>query len=413
MAANTALNGSNFVFHIAITRLLTTVQYGEFGSLLSGVTVMFVLLTSLEAAVVQRVAVHFKQFGQGSLRQVATPALKIVTAATVIALVLSPLVTSLLRLPSELPMILVALWIGPMAWATVLQGALVGRGQYAFVSCMVLLNGAVRFAVGIPLTAAGAGVTGAIFGTTLSAWAPALILTWVLRHELLDRGEGPTLSGGHVLRSAAAIGGFTVLISLDTWMARRLLSGTDAGLYVAASTLGKIPLFLPAAINLVIFPRLAADHGRGPRARRYLLIGLGISAALCGCACLILVGFSSECLSLLFGHKFRPASPAVAPVVLGYSATVLSTQLCYFFIARGSRLSQAGWPAVVVLIGMAAAFHSSPRVLGLDVLVVDGTLLVFLAIWAAAMLVFAGDELEGGPDPPGEIQLEPIIEPYA
>ena len=124
----------------------------------------------------------------------------------------------------------------------------------------------------------GLGVTGAMLAGTLAAIVTLGIVAWPLRREFhsSQRSAGPLLAMGDGLAALLALGGFWVFASTDTFLVRHLMAPHPAGLYAAAVTGSRIALFAPAAFVTLVFPRFAATHGRGPEARRLLVLSMGV-----------------------------------------------------------------------------------------------------------------------------------------
>lgn len=73
--------------------------------------------------------------------------------------------------------------------------------------------------------------------------------------------------------------------SADVVIVRHFFSPFDAGLYTAASILGRIVLFLPMAVSLVLFPKFVHNWTLGDSSRGLLYRGLGLTALLSGAVC--------------------------------------------------------------------------------------------------------------------------------
>jgi O-antigen/teichoic acid export membrane protein len=164
------------------------------------------------------------------------------------------------------------------------------------------------------------------------------MLLFATRSTVLRPG-GLRMQRGDAFRSVAGLGGATLLTSIDAWMARYFLPPAHAGFFAAASTAGRISLFLPGAITTVVFPSMAATSGRGPEARAQLLRsgGLVVGVSLLAAAVLALV--PDLVVSVLFGDKFASAAPILPIIALADAGIAVVSLLVYFFLARRSRWS--------------------------------------------------------------------------
>ncbi len=100
-------------------------------------------------------------------------------------------------------------------------------------------------------------MTGALLGTALGE-AAALMHAG---RAAWPASPGPThrLSIGDVAGTTAVVTGLFAFTTIDLFLARHFLPGATSGAYVAAATIGKTILALPAAAMSVAYPRLVAS----------------------------------------------------------------------------------------------------------------------------------------------------------
>ena len=378
-AASAAVNLSNFLFHVAVSRLLGPSNYSALGSLLNVLVVVSVPLGALQAAVTQAEA---RARGTGGGVRVKT----LVFRATLWSLVatalfagLSPEIKGFLHFSSPWSIIVLSGWILPSAIGAVLQGVLMGRLRFAPVAlAMAGGTGFGRLALGVAMVAAGFGVEGAVAASVVGQVVMTVALLPLLRHELFS-GSGDKrkerIGGRQTLLSLVALGGYAVLMSMDTVLARHYLTSREAGWYTAAATAGKIAMFLPGAVALVAFPRFSVGDGRSREARSALRFALPVILALGLLAALIMLAFSSIVVSVLFGASYRGADGTLA--ILGFEAMLLGllSLLMYFQLARRSTNSLVPWSAVVVAALTIVLFHRDPQAIALDMVVAVGSAL--------------------------------------
>lgn len=371
LAASLGMNVTNFVFHAVVGRLLGPIGYGELTPIINVVAVLALPIAALEAAVTQAVAERGVSEPQAGVRHMLVRATAggLILAAAWVAL--TPLVARFLHLPSSVPAALLAPWLATVAPAAVLQGVMLGRRRYAPVAVCQLGSAAVRLASGIVFVEIGLGVSGAVGATAMSGVAILAILVAASGRTLASRGVPVVPSAGDSMRSMASLAGVTVLTSIDVWLARRFLAPAGAGLFSSASTLGRIALFIPGAVMAVVFPALVSVGPDQSAVRRLLLRAAGYISALSLAAAGALAGFSAFALRVLFGPSFLAARPVVGILALAYAAACLVVLLEYFFLAQRSRWSWFAWAASLAALAAALLYHSGPRALSLDMLVVN------------------------------------------
>ena len=385
-AATAAVNLSNFVFHVAVSRLLGPANYSALGSLLNVLVIISVPLGALKAAVTQAEARSRGTGGGVAVKSLVIRAALWSLVATALLIGLSPEVKSFLHFSSPWSVVVLSAWILPAAIGAVLQGVLMGRVRFALVAyAMAGGTGLGRLALGVVLVAAGLGVEGAVAASVIGQVITTVALLPLLRHDLFPRSSGggqERVGGRQALLSLLALGGFAVLVSMDTVLARHYLAPRDAGWYTAAATGGRIAMFLPGAVALIAFPRFSVGDGRSREARSALRLAFPATFGLGLLAALVMLGFSGVVVSLLFGSRYQGAHIALG--ILGLEAMLLGlvSLLIYFHLARRSMAALLSWSGVLVGVLMVVLFHRDPEAIALDMLVAAGSALV-LAIPAA------------------------------
>jgi O-antigen/teichoic acid export membrane protein len=268
------------------------------------------------------------------------------------------------------------------------RGRLFGAHRHGRAAASLLVEPAVRLALGVPLAAA-AGATGAALGVMAGGWAALAVAHGVRPLERrplkgsdpLSRGDADR-GGAAAVATGPAIAAFLALALVqnqDVLLANALLTDHDAGQFAVLSTLGGIAAFATTTIPLVLLPRA---RGGEPRA---LTAALGAAAAL-GLGAVAVVALAPHAIvSVGFGEQFTGVAGLVAPYVgamaiLGV-ARVLVAQRC----AVG-----AGWRFAAAVGGVAAlqalailAFARTPGA-------------VAACTFIAAMLLVGASYAEGG-----------------
>jgi glycosyltransferase involved in cell wall biosynthesis/O-antigen/teichoic acid export membrane protein len=384
----TVVNVSNFAFHVVLGRWLGPESYGVLVTLLSVTAILTVPLAAVQTTVTLSVA----ELPEGEEAPPLGRLIRITVGVGAAAVVLWTLATSsvdgfLHLAKSPTATIVLGLWLLPSIVIAVLQGVLIGQRRFKVVALSQLVGvGLARLFLGIVLVKAGLGVTGAIAATVIGAAISCMLLLPALRPQLTWRGTFVPRARDALL-AAGALGGATVLLGLDTWLARHFLGAGDAGYFAAAATAGRAALFLPAAITVVYFPRLAASRGAGPEARRALFRCLGLVAAVAFGTATVITLLPGATIGVMFGAGYGPSSGIVGLLAFADAAIALGTCLVYFHVARRSRVALGAWPVCALAAVLAALFHGSDLVLAVDMLVSGIAFLVGMAVPTAAAVL--------------------------
>ena len=282
------VNGSNYLFHVVISRMLGPADYGALAALLAIVLVLSVPFGVIQTAIADKTATLRSTGREDDVRALGGSALKTTMpfawgAGLVVAL-FAPLLSVFLDVD-----IVSALLLAPFVVASVptsvALGVLQGEHRFQALAALQLTTTVLRLALGITLVWAGLGVIGAVLATTLSA---ALTVPLAFRSLRVGRRAWRTAH-----RTLAAVRGdlapallgltcFWLLAEADIALARHFLGGDESGYYSSAGLLARALLFLPAAIGVVAFPRFVAARADDAERMRWLqasTIGVGVAGA--------------------------------------------------------------------------------------------------------------------------------------
>ncbi|MFN8127130.1 MAG: hypothetical protein U0R64_11560 [Candidatus Nanopelagicales bacterium] len=345
---------ANLLFHAVVGRALTSEEYGALGTVLAAMTLVAVPLSALQTA---------------SARATATAGLTAATARTLIVrtTVYSAPVVVLLMLAAapvadflHLETIWDAAILAPTllvaALIAVVRGLLLGIGRSGVVAGSYIVSTVVRLGPGL-LLAMVAGVTGALLGTLLGELC-ALVMVAL---SALRAGDGQVarLSGGDYVRTGLVVSGLFVFTTVDLFLARHFLPAAASGGYVAAATIGKTVLALPAAAISIAYPRLVAgwSDGKPAPAMRSSLLVVGLPALLAASVVALLPGLV---LGLLYGPGTFAGVEQVTRIlalVAGLSAFV--SVLVHAGMARSRWTMWLPWAAAAVEIAVICTWHGS------------------------------------------------------
>ncbi|WP_246351485.1 polysaccharide biosynthesis protein [Nocardia barduliensis] len=274
-------NVAGYLLQLLAGRWLGVTGYSEFASLLA-----VQLLCAVPALALQNVVARelVRGAGTAALRGLQWRCAVIVAA---VAAVLVPLVA-------------VALHVGVAATAAALGAApalVLLSGEQG------VLQGSKRFrALGVVLGAAGiARVTPALVvlalggGATLALWAAACgiaaaaLLARIVAGAPSPRARADTEPGAiaapgvlPVLRAAQVQAALMALSSADLIVVRVVLDDVDASRYALGTIAAKIAFWLPQAVGVVLYPRMAqpTHSASAIRAALAVLSGIGLIAVL-------------------------------------------------------------------------------------------------------------------------------------
>jgi len=379
LAASVLSNSFNYLYQVTMGRLLTQVQYGELLALLSLFYMFSVVFATVNTSVTKFVSVYSArgqmELVRGLVRRATRVLLVAGLAVFLVVALLSPLVSSFLRIDSPVYLVILFASVPFGLVLPVYQGAL--RGLQRFISLGISTSSWSLFKLlfSVALVLAGYGLLGGVGGVFL-AHVFAFLLTWYLLRDVLE-GNAQDVPLGEILRYSwgafLALFAYTALWNADMIVVKHYLPAETAGLYSAVSVLGKIALFAPGAIALVLFPEASKLHERGGNPLKVLLSAMLLSGLLSGAVVLLYALFPEEVVLLVYGAKYLNASKylwkyALAMAFLALTSVVLNYALSIGRMAIGAALSLSLALEVAVLV----AYHGSLGEVVLGLLLASG-----------------------------------------
>lgn len=391
-------NVASYLLHLPAGRWLGPAGYGEFASLLAAQLVLAVPALALQT-VIAREAVHGAD--TAVLRRLGR---RCALIAAVVALALVPVVSWALDTS-------IAGAFGSLVTAPLLvlvateQGLLQGRARFAALSVVLAAAGIAKVVPAVAVLAAGGGPGSALLAGAVGTGAVAVAATLFVgrgepehpgeperpgKPEHPDPGSAPRIPGAAaVLRASQVQLALIALTSLDLMLARMLLDADSAGLYALGAVATKVAFWLPQAVGVVLYPRMAnpAESASAVRSALAVLVGLGAAlvaaAAICAPIVPLLVGDAYEpvqsllwlfalqgaCLAVLQGALLsaiagdRTALAGVAWVGLVVEAVLMATVAAtveqFIAVAVGVAAVTAAVVSVLAVRGASAAVKTS------------------------------------------------------
>lgn len=367
--------GLNYLYQIALGRLLHPETYGAFGALFGLFYLLWIFGQSLQLHLARSTA-------QGRKLPIQSfwPLIWVGLGIALLVSALSIPLAHWLRLDSPL-------WIVWLAFTWLLclplpiaKGILQGRQQFAPLATLNILEPAVKLLAGIGLVSFGWGLWGA-----WGAWSVGALLAFFFALQALI---SPTsLTSAKTTRSTVfskghTEGGLALWVALvlaiptnvDLLIVKATFSLHDAGLYTAAAVLGKGFLFLALGVSAVLLPK-AASAANTRESKGYLTKALRVAGLLNGLGALVCALAPALLVQLLFGEAYLESAPWVRLYGLAMLAFTGVALLANYALARSLRRVLWGLAALsaleigaLVLLGASSPLQVIGILLGFHVL---------------------------------------------
>lgn len=335
-------NICSYLIHLTASRWwLDTADYGELAVGLSALLVLGVAALAVQAVVARAVVQHADRgaIGRVTWQTTAVVAVLAVLIAPGLAVATSIGVGTALAAFAAAPLLVI---VGAG------QGVLQGRGAFRLLAWVLAGVGVLRTVPVMVALALGAGPTGALVAGAAGTGCAAILTTVAVRSSGSSRP--PVQSSAHpaeptLLDVAHACGVQLVLIvaaSIDLLLSRTVLTADAAGIYALGAIATKVAFWLPQAVGVVVYPRLADPA----TSRRALTRAIGVVAAI-GVTLTILAGIAGPLVPIVVRPDYRPLVGVLwIFAYTGGALAVLQVALLSAIARRDTRIAWLTWIVV-------------------------------------------------------------------
>lgn len=356
----------NYVYQIYMGRALGPEDYGVFGSLFAIFYMISISGGTIQTSMTRFVSKLKAENDYGNLSFLFSGLVKRMAFLGVLAffifILASGHIASFLKIGSNVPVIIVGATLLFSLLLPVGLGALQGLQRFGQLGFIIVLGSSLKLFFGIILVSVGFGVSGALGALVISA-VFALIAALIPIRSLFTQGKNDFDFSGlykYAFPTMVAVFCFTVPANVDVIIAKHVFTAYEAGLYTAASVLGKIIIFLPGAISIVMFPKVSEMHTQKKDTIGILNRCLFYVGILSGTVAIGYFFFPSLAAKIMFGSEYIGAAPLVRLYGVAMFFFSLTVVLMFYNLAIHSlRYIYVFASFTFLLIGLLSLFHSS------------------------------------------------------
>lgn len=316
----------NLFYQLYMVRHLTPVDYGILNSLLALLLIVSVPAGTLQTAITKFVSGFHAHKQWGQIKFFLSKFSKIVFLFGITFSLIIILCSSYISLFLHIPSIGLVVAVGVLMLVSVFLplglGGLQGLQMFRWLGLSGIMGSGLKLALGITFVSLGFSVMGALGACIVSSLSMLLLSFVPLRRFILEKsrlsaGSTETTNPGNSLDKidytevykyflpvAITFLCFMALVNGDVILVKHFFSPLEAGYYSIAQMVGKIILFLPGAITIVMFPKASNLHAHGKDTRSILKKSLLMAGFLCGGASLVCILFPSLTIKLLSGKEY-------------------------------------------------------------------------------------------------------------
>ncbi|OZC81571.1 polysaccharide biosynthesis protein [Rhodococcus sp. 06-418-5] len=327
-------NVAAYLLQVLASRMLGVEGYGEFASLLAAQLVLAVPALALQSVVAREVV-----RGRSS-RELRTVGYRCAAVVGVLALALSPALSAAMDVS-------MAATVSAVIAAPVLvllaaeQGLLQGRGRFGALSIVLAAAGFGKVAPAVLVLVLGGGPGSVLLATAAGIGVVALGARWTAGVPVNSASE-TKVTVLAVLQASQVQLVLIAMSALDLVLARTLLSSNEAGLYAVGAVASKAAFWLPQAVGVVLYPRMANPLHSAAAVRSALAVVAGLGTVL-----VIGGALASPLLPLVVGDTYSGVQNYVWLFVLqGACLAVLQSALLWAIAGERTHLAVVAWIAL-------------------------------------------------------------------
>ncbi|WP_454164426.1 polysaccharide biosynthesis protein [Gordonia iterans] len=341
-----------YVVQVPASRILGPAGYGEFAVLLAAMLVMAVPALALQSVVARELV-------RGSDRRRLWRLIAVVTVIVAVASVGAAFAMMAIADTGAGPAFAAMAGAAPLAVIAGGQGFIQGDGRFGLLGGVLAGVGVLRSVPVIVAVLLGGGPAAALAAGTVGTAAAALAVGVVAsggwsrvgRSGVPDqaRGAAPDSAGRGRVSATSVLWAsgvqlvIIVAVSIDLLLSRTVLSAADAGVYALGAVATKAAFWLPQAVGVVVYPRLADPLRSTAALRSASRVLAGIGAAVTAAA-----AAAGPLVPVVVSADYRPIAGLLWLFALTGAMLAVLQLLLLAAIARDR--SRGGLPASVVLL---------------------------------------------------------------
>ena len=240
------------------------------------------------------------------------------------------------------------------------QGILQGLQRFIPLGITQTLWAFLKFVLGILLVYLGFSVSGALAPFLIANIVVFIISFYFLKDLIKIKPEPfkiPNLYKYSTLTLLALLT-YTTSFSIDTILAKHYLTDFLAGIYSSISVLGKIILFAPGGIAIVLFPKASELKEKGLNHFNLFIKALILTIILILPILLLFKYFPELIVKIIFGEKYLKAIPYLFKYSLAMFFFAVSGLMMNYLLSLGvTRVSYALTLTLIIEIIGITLFH--------------------------------------------------------
>ena len=376
----------NYLYQLFMGRLLTPEEYGILFSLISISYIIGVISASVPRVMAKYTSQlkaknqlnKISYFWRYALKKSFTFGL----ITTVLFFIITPFLSNYLHLPSQIPPLILFSSLLFAYASPVNSGILQGLQRFTPLGLTQTLWSFLKFVLGVLLVYLGFSVSGALAPFLIANIIVFIISFYFLKDLIKIKPEPFKILNLYKYSTLTllALLTYTTSYSIDTILAKHYLTDFLAGIYSSVSVLGKIILFAPGGIAVVLFPKASELKEKGLNHFSLFIKALILTVILTLPALVLFKLFPELTIKLIFGEKYLKAIPYLFKYSLAMFFFAISGLMMNYLLSLGvTRVAYALTLTLITEIIGITLFHQNINQI-IDVVLIASILSIIVQI---------------------------------
>lgn len=308
--ATALANIFNLLYHLFMVRNLDVANYGILNSLLAIIMIITIPALTIQMGVAKFVSAFSAKDEWPSIKGMTIRLTKRMGLIGVLIFLLITIfsrgISNYLKLPTTTPVIVMGLVASLAIIVPVVWGVFQGLQKFGALGFNMTLDTGAKLIFGILLVLIGFGATGALSALVVSSVCVILVAYLLLKKIFSTYSDTTGVNLSEIYNYFIPIGlsqlCFMSLTHFNIILVKHFFNPYEAGIYSVSSMAGRIILFLPAAIGIVMFPKSSVQYTLNNPSHDILKKSLIYTALICTFATVIFILFP-QILIALFSVK--------------------------------------------------------------------------------------------------------------
>ncbi|MBL7060697.1 MAG: oligosaccharide flippase family protein [Actinobacteria bacterium] len=342
--ATSVVNLINFLYNIVMGRMLGPSEYGVLVSITSLLYISGTIGATVQTTLAKNSSSYLANDDLNKVRilfYLITKRLFIITVIIfIIILIFINQITAFLKLNSIYPLIFLGIMIVVSSLVAIGGGVLQGIQNFKSLGIISILVVLLKLGLGVILVYVGFKSGGAIFGLMLATLFSYFFILIPLRKILWKKDNkaiDDKINLKKFYKNISLILISTILISIlaymDIVLVKHFFTSYETGQYSAAAQIGRIILFFPGAISIVIFPRLSEKFTKKESVRNTVIKSLAIILAVSVVFLIFYYFFPKLVIGIIYGKQYLLASTLVFKYGIFMTLISMINLQIFYFIA--------------------------------------------------------------------------------